>query len=94
MQSSNSVKIDDLVLKAEDLYIAGLLSEQGYTRQIKVPYVSGVSVDTTQSNGFASKVTQIQILGLGNQSQVTYIPMGLRLGIWCWYRNLTIITSM
>ena len=54
MQSSNSVKIDDLVLNAEDLYIADYLVA-GYTRQIKVPYVSGVSVDTTQSNGFASK---------------------------------------
>lgn len=49
MQSSNSVKIDDLVLNAEDLYIADYLVA-GYTRQIKVPYVSGVSVDTTQSN--------------------------------------------
>ena len=47
MQSSNSVKIDDLVLNAEDLYIADYLVA-GYTRQIKVPYVSGVSVDTTQ----------------------------------------------
>ena len=40
MQSSNSVKIDDLVLNAEDLYIADYLVA-GYTRQIKVPYVSG-----------------------------------------------------
>lgn len=37
MQSSNSVKIDDLVLNAEDLYIADYLVA-GYTRQIKVPY--------------------------------------------------------
>ena len=30
MQSSNSVKIDDLVLKAEDLYIADPESEREY----------------------------------------------------------------
>ena len=35
MQSSNSVKIDDLILNAEDLYIADYLVA-GYTRQIKV----------------------------------------------------------
>lgn len=51
MQSANSVKIDDLILNAEDLYIADYLVA-GYTRQIKVPYVTGVTVDTTQSDGF------------------------------------------
>ncbi len=53
MQSANSVKIDDLVLNAEDLYIADYLVA-GYTRKIKVPYVSGVTVDTTQESGFVS----------------------------------------
>lgn len=53
MQSENSVKIDDLTLLAEDLYIADYLVS-GYTRKIKVPYVSGVTVDTTQESGFAS----------------------------------------
>ena len=53
MQSANSVKIDDLVLNAEDLYIADYLVS-GYTRKIKVPYVSGVTVDTTQESGFVS----------------------------------------
>lgn len=51
MQSPNSVKIDDLVLKAEDLYIADYLIA-GYTREIKIPYVSGVTVDTTQYDPF------------------------------------------
>lgn len=51
MQSANSVKIDDLVLNAEDLYIADYLVA-GYTRKMKIPYVSGVTVDTTQSDGF------------------------------------------
>lgn len=55
MQSRDSVKIDDLVLKAEDLYIADYLVS-GYTRKIKVPYVSGVSVDTTQESGFGAPV--------------------------------------
>lgn len=53
MQSANSVKIDDLTLNAEDLYIADYLVS-GYTRQIKVPYVSGVTVDTTQSDPFGT----------------------------------------
>lgn len=53
MQSANSVKIDDLVLNAEDLYIADYLVA-GYTRKIKVPYVSGVTVDTTQSDPFGT----------------------------------------
>ena len=43
MQSSNSVKIDDLVLNAEDLYIADYLIA-GYTRQIKVPYLYKVEI--------------------------------------------------
>lgn len=43
MQSSNSVKVDDLMLNAEDLYIADYLIS-GYTRQIKVPYVSDVRI--------------------------------------------------
>lgn len=51
MQSANSVKIDDLVLNAEDLYIADYLVA-GYTRQIKVLYVSGVTVDTRQEDGW------------------------------------------
>lgn len=45
MQSENSVKIGDLVLYAEDLYIADHLVS-GYTRKIKVPYVSEVTADT------------------------------------------------
>ena len=53
MQSANSVKIDDLVLNAEDLYIADYLVS-GYTRVLKVPYVSGVTVDTTQEDGFGT----------------------------------------
>ena len=78
MQSSNSVKIDDLVLNAEDLYIADYLVA-GYTRQIKVPYVSGVSVDTTQSNGFASKDNPDPDTRVWKQSQITYTD-GLKAG--------------
>ncbi len=51
MQSANSVKIGDLILLAEDLYIADHLLS-GYTRTIKVPYVSYMEVDTTVSSGF------------------------------------------
>lgn len=78
MQSPNSVKIDDLVLNAEDLYIADYLVA-GYTRQIKVPYVSGVSVDTTQSNPFASKDNPDPDTLYWTEKQITYID-GLKNG--------------
>jgi len=79
MQSPNSVKIDDLVLNAEDLYIADYLVA-GYTRQIKVPYVSGVSVDTTQSNPFASKDNPDPDTLYWTEKQITYID-GLKKGV-------------
>lgn len=78
MQSPNSVKIDDLILNAEDLYIADYLVA-GYTRQIKVPYVSGVSVDTTQSNSFASKDNPDPDTRVWKESQITYTD-GLKKG--------------
>lgn len=71
MQSSNSVKIDDLLLNAEDLYIADYLIA-GYTRKIKVPYLSWVSVDTTQNNGFASKDNPDPDVQSVKQTQITY----------------------
>lgn len=82
MQSANSVKIDDLVLNAEDLYIADYLVA-GYTRQIKVPYVSGVTVDTTQSDPFGT----VDSAGayhdpdtkVSTQKQITYVD-GLKKG--------------
>lgn len=82
MQSSNSVKIDDLVLNAEDLYIVDYLVS-GYTRELKIPYVSGVTVDTTQDDPFGT------VDGEGNyhdpdtkvtrQSKITYTD-GLKKG--------------
>ena len=72
MQSSNSVKIDDLVLNAEYLYIADYLVA-GYTRQIKVP------VDTTKSNVFASKDNPDPDTRAWKQSQITYTD-GLKAG--------------
>ena len=63
---------------AEDLYIADYLVA-GYTRQIKVPYVAGVSVDTTQSNGFASKDNPDPDTRVWKQSQITYTD-GLKAG--------------
>lgn len=82
MQSSNSVKIDDLVLKAEDLYIADYLIA-GYTRQIKIPYVSGVTVDTTQHDPFGSVDAQGQYhdpdTRVSTQTKITYID-GLKKG--------------
>ena len=82
MQSSNSVKIDDLVLKEEDLYIADYLIA-GYTRQIKNPYVSGVTVDTTQNDPFGSVDAQGQYhdpdTRVSTQDKITYID-GLKKG--------------
>ena len=78
MQSPTSVKIDDLVLNAEDLYIADYLVA-GYTRQIKVPYVSGVSVDTTQNNPFASKDNPDPDTRTWTEKQITYTD-GLKKG--------------
>lgn len=82
MQSSNSVKIADLVLKAEDLYIADYLIA-GYTRQIKIPYVSGVTVDTTQHDPFGSVDAQGQYhdpdTRVSTQAKITYID-GLKKG--------------
>lgn len=82
MQSANSVKIDDLVLNAEDLYIADYLVS-GYTRKIKVPYVSGVTVDTTQESGFVSASSSGSYSDpdtrTSTQSQITFTD-GLKKG--------------
>lgn len=82
MQSANSVKIDDLVLNAEDLYIADYLVS-GYTRKIKVPYVSGVTVDTTQNDGFGytdgNGVYHDPDTKVSTQSQITFTD-GLKKG--------------
>lgn len=82
MQSANSVKVDDLVLNAEDLYIADYLIA-GYTRQIKVPYVSGVTVDTTQSDGWgytdANGAYHDPDTRVSTQSQITFSD-GLKRG--------------
>ena len=48
MQSSNSVKINDLILNAEDLYIADYLMA-GYSRALNTPYVSSVEPERVQS---------------------------------------------
>ena len=89
MQSPTSVKIDDLVLNAEDLYIADYLVA-GYTRQIKVPYVSGVSVDTTQSNPFASKDNSDPDTRVWKESQITYTD-GLKKGDLVAVQKLSLI---
>ena len=60
MQSANSVKVDDLILYAEDLYIADYLTA-GYTRELKTPYVSEVS-----SNDTAVKTTKQDTISYSN----------------------------
>lgn len=82
MQSPNSVKIDDLVLNAEDLYIADYLVA-GYSRAITIPYVSGVTVDTTQNDPFGSVDNEGNYhdpdTKTARQSKITYKD-GLRKG--------------
>lgn len=46
MLNPTSVKVDDLILNAEDIYIADYLVS-GYTQQIEKPYVSAVSGGST-----------------------------------------------
>ena len=70
MQSSNSVKIGDLLLEAEDLYIADHLVA-GYTREVKVPYVSNVEV--THSGASSPNVS------LTKQQKITFTD-GLKKG--------------
>ena len=74
MQSANSVKINDLVLDAEDLYIADYLVAD-YSRQLKTPYVSNVSLDVQTGDydvsGVEAEVTK--------QNSITYSD-GLKKG--------------
>ena len=58
MQSANSVKIDDLILYAEDLYIADYLVS-GYSRRLNTSYLSGVRVETNKEDGFVTSVEAI-----------------------------------
>ena len=64
-------------LKSRDYLIAG------YTRQIKIPYVSGVTVDTTQNDPFGSVDAQGQYhdpdTRVSTQAKITYID-GLKKG--------------
>ena len=64
------------------LYIADYLIA-GYTRQIKIPYVSGVTVDTTQNDPFGSVDAQGQYhdpdTKVSTQAKITYID-GLKKG--------------
>lgn len=46
MLSANSVKLDDLTLYPEDLYIADHLTG-GYSRKLSIPYVSDARLDVT-----------------------------------------------
>lgn len=82
MLSSNSVKIDDLTLYPEDLYIADYLIA-GYIREIKIPYVSGVTVDTTQLDPFGTVDANGQYhdpdTRVAVQKKITYVD-GLKKG--------------
>lgn len=73
MQSENSVKIDDLTLYAEDLYIADYLVA-GYTRKIMVPYVSKVTADLIKDDIGYELETQID-----KQDQIIFAD-GLKKG--------------
>jgi hypothetical protein len=57
MQSANSVKIDDLILDAEDLYIADYLVAD-YSRQLKTPYISNVEVSHSEDTEHDVSLTE------------------------------------
>ena len=69
MQSANSVKIDDLVLNAEDLYIADYL-KQGYTFPLVTPYVSSVTF-WEHDGSYTTENTAIKASGLKKGDLVT-----------------------
>ena len=54
MQSANSVKIDDLTLNAEDLYIADHLVA-GYVYPLVTPYVKSITFDNYNGSYATSK---------------------------------------
>lgn len=58
MQSPNSVKVDDLILNSEDLYIADYLVA-GYSREIRTPYVSEVKLNVQEGENGVSGVDAI-----------------------------------
>lgn len=62
MQSANSVKVGDLILNSEDLYIAEHLLA-GYTFPLVTPYVDNVTFDA--SNGlYTTKDKAVKSSGL------------------------------
>jgi hypothetical protein len=64
MESEDKVRIDDLILNAEDLYIADYL-KKGYTRKLLYAYESeaGVQEDITYDDGLkAGDIVAVQRL--------------------------------
>ena len=57
MQSKNSVRIDDLTLNAEDLYIADYLLA-GYKRSLETPYLSDVKVSHSEDTEPSVSLTE------------------------------------
>ena len=55
MQSATSVKIDDLILTKENLYIADYLVS-GYTRKLETPYLSDVKLEVNKGEQYVSNV--------------------------------------
>lgn len=63
MQGSDSVKIDDLILTSEDLYIAAHLME-GYEYPLKIPYVQDKQF---RLSGTATSLCEIAVRAKGLQ---------------------------
>lgn len=74
MQSPNSVKINDLILNAEDFYVADYLIS-GYKHKIETPYVSDVSLDVKSGVYDVKSVTA----NVTKQDTITYAE-GLQKG--------------
>jgi hypothetical protein len=59
MQSADSVKIDDFILNAEDLYIADYLVA-GYTQKLKTPYLSDYTLTVKTEQALADASLDVQ----------------------------------
>ena len=59
MQSETSVKIDDLILTEENLYIADYLLPK-YKREIKTPYLSNVKLETKKQQALSDASLNVE----------------------------------
>lgn len=72
MQSPTSVRIDDLILTAEDLYIVDYLVE-GYKRKIEIPYLSDLAGTTQEYITYADGLKAGDIVAVQRVQNNMYV---------------------